>query len=107
MTLLSSLIKSPPLDPRSKAEDPTGSTVLRLVKVERAGDVLHVFSHIRKTYRVQWVVLEGGGTRPPELARQSTSAVPRKPGSKRAKVSDDSPKSESMWVRFDEVEEAK
>ncbi|KAI9459169.1 DNA glycosylase [Lactarius psammicola] len=106
MTLLSSLIKSPPLDPRSEAEDTTGPSTLRLVKIERAGDVLHVFSHIRKTYRVQWVVLEGG-TRPPELARRSTSAVPRKPGSKRAKVSDDSPKSESMWVRFDEVEEAK
>jgi A/G-specific adenine glycosylase len=24
-----------------------------------AGDVVHVFSHIKKTYRVQWVLLEG------------------------------------------------
>ncbi|KAI9432972.1 DNA glycosylase [Lactarius indigo] len=104
MTLLSSLIKFPLLD--SRAEDTTGSTALRLVKIERAGDVLHVFSHIRKTYRVQWVVLEGGGACPPELARRSTSAVPQKPGSKKAKASSDSPKNESMWVRFDEVEEA-
>jgi A/G-specific adenine glycosylase len=33
-----------------------------------AGDVVHVFSHIKKTYRVQWVVLEGGGNEPPELS---------------------------------------
>ena len=104
MTLLSSLIKSPPLNPYSKADD---SNALRLLKIERAGDVLHVFSHIRKTYRVQWVVLEGGGTRPPELARRSTLAAPRMPGSQRAKVLEDSSKIESMWIRFDEVEEAK
>ncbi|KAH8998009.1 DNA glycosylase [Lactarius akahatsu] len=105
MTLLSSLIKSP-LDPCSGAEDTAGSTTVRLVKIERAGDVLHVFSHIRKTYRVQWVVLEGGGTCPPELAQRSTSAVARKQGSKKSKVSDSSPEIESMWVHFDGVEEA-
>ena len=104
MTLLSSLIKFPPLDLRFSAED---TTALRLVKIERAGDVLHVFSHIRKTYRVQWVVLEGGGACPPELARQSTPAVPRMPGSRRAKASDHSPMRESVWIRIDEVEEAK
>lgn len=107
MTLLSSLIKSPLLDLRFGAEDTTGCTALRLVKIERAGDVLHVFSHIRKTYRVQWVVLEGGGTCPPELARRSTPAVPRMPGSKRAKASDHSPKRESMWIHIEEVEAAK
>jgi A/G-specific adenine glycosylase len=107
MTLLSSLIKSPPLDLRSRANDMTSATTLRLVKLERAGDVLHVFSHIRKTYRVQWVVLEGGDTCPPELARLSTPALPRMPGSKRLKASGDSPKSESMWIRLDKVEEAK
>ena len=107
MTLLASLIKSPPLDLRSRADDIASATALRLVKIERAGDVLHVFSHIRKTYRVQWVVLEGGGTCPPELARRSTPAVSRMPGSKRSKASGNSPKSESMWIRIDEVEEAK
>ena len=107
MTLLSSLIKSPLLDLRSRANDMTSATALHLVKLERAGDVLHVFSHIRKTYRVQWVVLEGGGTCPPELALQSTPALPRMPGSKRLKASGDSPKSESMWIRLDKVEEAK
>ncbi|KAH8101827.1 DNA glycosylase [Cristinia sonorae] len=33
---------------------------LRIVKTTEAGDVLHIFSHIRKTYRVQWVLLVGG-----------------------------------------------
>lgn len=35
-----------------------------------AGDVIHVFSHIKKTYRVQWVVLEGTPD-PPQLATPS------------------------------------
>lgn len=36
-----------------------------------AGDVLHIFSHIRKTYRVQWVVLEGGPSEePPALVQE-------------------------------------
>ncbi|KAL5511095.1 hypothetical protein ACEPAH_4310 [Sanghuangporus vaninii] len=34
-------------------------TILRITKIKPAGDVLHVFSHIRKTYRVQWILLEG------------------------------------------------
>ena len=100
MTLLSTLMKFPPLDLRFNAED---TTALRLVKIERAGDVLHVFSHIRKTYRVQWVVLEGGGTCPPELARRTTPTVPRR----RTKASDHLPTRESMWIRIDEVEGAK
>ncbi|KAH9897030.1 DNA glycosylase [Cubamyces lactineus] len=50
---------------QSSAERP-GS--LRVAKVVPAGDVLHIFSHIRKTYRVQWVVLEGGTSEtPPSL----------------------------------------
>jgi len=96
MTLLSRLIKSPPLDTRSDAVDAARSSVPRLVKIERAGDVLHVFSHIRKTYRVQWVVLEGGGASPPELvalARPKPKAV-------------GPPRVESMWVLLDEVEKA-
>ncbi|KAI0360470.1 DNA glycosylase [Trametes cingulata] len=45
----------------------------RVAKIVPAGDVLHVFSHIRKTYRVQWVVLEGGASdasgHPPALVQ--------------------------------------
>jgi A/G-specific adenine glycosylase len=105
LTLLSCLVKSPPLDASSKAEDTAWSSAPRLVKIERVGDVLHVFSHIRKTYRVQWVVLEGGGAGPPELANRSVSAVTRMGGAK-TKVKGSS-KAESMWIRLGEVENAK
>jgi A/G-specific adenine glycosylase len=101
MTLLSCLIKSPPLDPRPKAADAVRSDGPQLVKIERAGDVLHVFSHIRKTYRVQWVVLEGGGASPPELAKRSALV-----SSAKKKVADSS-KLESMWILLNDVEKAK
>ncbi|KAF7792089.1 hypothetical protein EIP86_003119 [Pleurotus ostreatoroseus] len=42
---------------------------LYIASIKQAGDVIHVFSHIKKTYRVQWVVLQGGGTTPPLLFR--------------------------------------
>ena len=41
--------------------------LLRIVNIMPAGDVTHIFSHIRKTYRIQWVVLEGGKSDPPSL----------------------------------------
>jgi A/G-specific adenine glycosylase len=101
-TLLSRLIESPPGDTPSNHVDVARSGVTRLVKIERAGDVLHVFSHIRKTYRVQWVVLEGGGASPPELETQTRSALARP----KPKVAGP-PKVESVWVLLDEVEKAK
>jgi hypothetical protein len=67
--------------------------------MERVGDVLHVFSHIRKTYRVQWVVLEGAGTTPPQLATQSVLGV--------AGAKPEVTGSASMWIRLPEVEKAK
>ena len=108
MTLLSSLFESPPLDARSKAVDTARPGTLRLVKFERAGDVLHVFSHIRKTYRVQWVVLEGGGASPPELARRPPSTAVASGHPKKTKVKGTgSSKPESIWVLLDDVEKAK
>ncbi|KAF8828190.1 hypothetical protein HHX47_DHR4000635 [Lentinula edodes] len=44
----------------------SSSPEYRVVNVTPMGDVSHVFSHIKKTYRVQWVVIEGG-TQPPLL----------------------------------------
>ncbi|KAG2003309.1 A/G-specific adenine DNA glycosylase, variant 4 [Coprinopsis cinerea AmutBmut pab1-1] len=32
----------------------------RIVEIVPLGDVVHIFSHVRKTYRTQWVILEGG-----------------------------------------------
>jgi A/G-specific adenine glycosylase len=108
MALLSRLIiNPPPVDSQSKAADTAQSEsgVPRLVKIERAGDVLHVFSHIRKTYRVQWVVLEGGdGANPPELAKRSSLASR---STKKTKVATGLPKLESMWIPLDDVEKAK
>ena len=114
ITLLSRLIKpSPPvIDPQSKAADTAHSAgVPRLVKIERAGDVLHVFSHVRKTYRVQWVVLEGGGANPPELAKRSSLAASststKKTKAKTKVATAGLPKLESMWIPLDGVEKAK
>ncbi|KAI0249749.1 DNA glycosylase [Lactifluus subvellereus] len=101
LTLLSCLIRPPVLGASPQAEDTAPSGAPRLVRTERVGDVLHVFSHIRKTYRVQWVVLEGGGTGPPQLAKRSALAVPRIAGAK-SEVTD----SVSMWIRLGEVENA-
>jgi A/G-specific adenine glycosylase len=99
LTLLSCLVRSSsPLDTSSTVEDTTRSGAVRLVKIERVGDVLHVFSHIRKTYRVQWVVLEGGGVTPPELAPRMAGAKVKVKGSSKA---------ESIWIRLGEVENAK
>lgn len=116
MALLSRLIKSSPpvVDSQSKAADTAQSAtsgVPRLVKIERAGDVLHVFSHIRKTYRVQWVVLEGGGANPPELVKRSSLAASststKKTKAKTKVATAGLPKLESMWIPLDGVEKAK
>ncbi|KAJ7057825.1 DNA glycosylase [Mycena amicta] len=52
----------------------------KIKKVEAMGDVLHVFSHIKKTYRVQWVLLQ---------------STPEPPQSVKGKS--------SIWVAFDDV----
>ena len=59
---------------------------LRIVDVKPAGDVVHVFSHIKKTYRIQWVLLEGGGPTVPALSSSSASAMASRETSKQAKV---------------------
>lgn len=74
-TLLNDLLKSPPaaytpsnfFAPKAKPENSKIDSVLKIKKIKPVGDVIHIFSHIKKTYRVQWVVLEGGGVEPPEL----------------------------------------
>ena len=78
-TILSNLLSTPlpshPVDQRKASMPPDSvddSDSLRITKSLPAGDVVHVFSHIKKTYRVQWVVLEGGGVHPPELRMEST-----------------------------------
>ncbi|KIK81555.1 hypothetical protein PAXRUDRAFT_155855 [Paxillus rubicundulus Ve08.2h10] len=86
--LLRDLLINPPvpLHPKDgKTRDPCSSNdsmdaALQVVHVEPVGDVVHVFSHIKKTYRVQWVVLEGGGDEPPELHNALTLSTLRTGG---------------------------
>ncbi|KAJ6486941.1 DNA glycosylase [Mycena sanguinolenta] len=51
---------------QKSAPDKSGSS-LRITKVQPAGDVVHLFSHIKKVYRINWVILEGT-SEPPRLA---------------------------------------
>jgi len=88
MTLLSRFIKSPPLNACSNATDAAQSSVPRLVKIERAGNVLHVFfSPIRKTHRVSRGHSRG---RPRQSARTRgfglSEAEGRRPPKNRADV---------------------
>lgn len=58
-TLLQELLIHPPSSPNDKGPLKSKSNVPKVIQVMSAGDVVHVFSHIKKTYRVQWVLLEG------------------------------------------------
>ncbi|KAI0674510.1 DNA glycosylase [Trametes maxima] len=101
---------------RSNSRTSSGSpgSPLRVAKIVPAGDVLHVFSHIRKTYRVQWVVLEGGPTDgPPPLpskAKEKAKGKPRVAAKQTAAAgaSRGSPASQAttQWVREDAVADA-
>ncbi|PIL27683.1 hypothetical protein GSI_10836 [Ganoderma sinense ZZ0214-1] len=76
--------KPTPAGPTATAADAgagvgASAGTLRVVKIVPAGDVLHIFSHIRKTYRAQWVVLEGGcadGHGPPPLVQELDTSFP-------------------------------
>lgn len=75
------VIAPTPFEPKSKFFEPKAkqSGGLRVAKIRAAGDVPHVFSHIRKTYRVQWVLLEGGEDAPPAF---SPTKIPVPPPAK-------------------------
>ncbi|PFH47089.1 hypothetical protein AMATHDRAFT_68454 [Amanita thiersii Skay4041] len=70
--------------------------------ITAAGDVVHNFSHIRKTYRVQWVVLEGG-EKPPELAADLSS---EKCGSGASFIPEDAVTKTAVWCPLTQVENA-
>lgn len=140
-TLLRPLLKVPPLplSPGGGARPATRPepAACQIVKVKPAGDVLHVFSHIRKTYRVQWVVLEGGGDSAPELTvpepepaasrggRSKPKPTPKPKGKSRKKKNDTSDEDDedvegagetastsalpctAMWIPLDRVEDQK
>ncbi|KZV72975.1 DNA glycosylase [Peniophora sp. CONT] len=88
------------------------SDVPHVAKVQTVGDVVHVFSHIRKTYRVSWVVLTGTGG-PPAL-RAPTGAQPtQKKSTRTKKVASVSANNggvisppHSAWIKLSDVEHA-
>ena len=72
----------------------------RIKFVKPVQDVVHVFSHIKKTYRPQWVVLEGGIT-PPSVKRQTDADKGEKQGL------DDDCSRQINWVKMDDVANTK
>ncbi|KAI5986914.1 DNA glycosylase [Pisolithus albus] len=118
--LLANLFVNPPplllQDSNSQKVNCEATGTLRVAMLKPVGDVVHVFSHIKKTYRVQWVILEGGGDKPPKL--QGESRLPTVPTheikkgggrDRRRKVSRTSKGGNAsttvaQWVPLDEVE---
>ncbi|KAJ7770504.1 hypothetical protein B0H16DRAFT_1306809 [Mycena metata] len=85
---------------------PGSSKSLRITKVHPVGDVVHVFSHIKKTYRVQWVLLDGTLDLPRlNDSAQSGPSTAKSKGKKQVQKADG--ESEvipySRWVPLDEV----
>lgn len=121
---LKEMLEHPPIEAsKSKAKTDSGHDKLRITKIKPAGDVLHVFSHIRKTYRVQWILLEGGDDRDPEeppcvklgyiaqspLAEGKGAAKGKKPKKDNAEKAR-APRQAApclRWVKYDDVQEAK
>lgn len=110
-----------PVSSKSTATAESSSSGVWISQIRSAGDVVHVFSHIRKTYRVQWVLLEGGGDEPPQLApsvRRPINALakskPKAKGKMKAKIdiaesseADEPTHVTAKWMPFEKVEDAK
>ncbi|KAL1747396.1 DNA glycosylase [Schizophyllum fasciatum] len=92
---------------------------LRLVSSQPKGDVLHIFSHVRKTYRVAHVVIQGGAAPPALVARPSQdrpSATPtpvkkgkakgKEKGATAASASAPADKPAGIWTDIAKVSDA-
>ena len=95
-------------------EDDDGG--IRISQVISAGDVLHVFSHVKKTYRTQWVVLEGGGSSPPSLLVPKVALASDKPpaqGKRKTSVAAPAARAKGSvgedvkWVRIANIDQEK
>jgi A/G-specific adenine glycosylase len=132
-TLLKELLIHPPHPSHSEGQRLSNPTnfepsyhVPKITHVKPAGDVVHVFSHIKKTYRVQWVLLESEEDDPPrfrptvspdQVARENGNRS-RDPKSKQRRLEEESELSEvgadatpdtlsAQWVPLAEVEDVK
>jgi A/G-specific adenine glycosylase len=96
---VSTVIK-PAIEPFECSKQGANDNKLYVKDTIAVGDVDHVFSHIKKTYRVQWIILEGGQG-PPELATELyvlNQALPD---------SESSVTKGAIWCSLNEVSEAK
>ncbi|KAJ3729718.1 DNA glycosylase [Lentinula raphanica] len=82
--------------PRGLRHNYSGGSDYRIVDVVLLGDVSHTFSHIKKTYHTQWVVIEGG-IKPPLLKYSQP-----KPEHEECQTSQN-----SIWLSISEVTKAK
>jgi A/G-specific adenine glycosylase len=67
------------------------------------GDVVHVFSHIRKTYRVQWVIVKGG-LAPPKVLSHERLGKKTTRGNRKAPTQSSQ---NGLWIPLNEVAETK
>jgi A/G-specific adenine glycosylase len=82
-------------------------TVSKIVSI---GDVVHVFSHIRKTYRVQWVIVEGGLAPPKVITHEMPHDLEQQLGKKLTRGNRKVPTQGSqngLWIPLNEVAETK
>jgi A/G-specific adenine glycosylase len=82
-------------------------TVSKIIPI---GDVVHVFSHIRKTYRVQWVIVKGDLAPPQVITHEMPHDLEQQLGKKSTKGNRKAPTQSSqngLWIPLNEVAETK
>ncbi|XP_006463983.1 hypothetical protein AGABI2DRAFT_226007 [Agaricus bisporus var. bisporus H97] len=83
---------------------------VKITKMSVLGNVSHIFSHIKKTYRVVWVLLTGDD-KPPELSRDFTlikpfGEIPKRKGQQNTGEGTMTASEHGVWVSFTEVKDA-
>ena len=72
------------------------------------GDVQHIFSHIKKTYRAQWIVLESNTEPPPPVYFDGAEILlSKKHKSKKDSSAPDGSTTNTRWVTLKEVDDMK
>ncbi|KAG2074761.1 DNA glycosylase [Suillus decipiens] len=122
--LLQELLVHPPSSHNDKgplklSSSNSSCNVSKVIQITPAGDVVHVFSHIKKTYRVQWVLLEGDeipqlrpAISPEQGSKENSNCTKNLKGKqKRSEVSEVDvytiPQTLSaQWVQITQVEDA-
>lgn len=128
LTVLKDMLEYPPSSKKNTVPKSSDEDGIRIVQMKPAGDVLHIFSHIRKTYRIQWVLLEGNSDNsavkdleePPTLnldyvppsTKQNRSAATKTKKPKKAGTQDVCREKVASnpclrWVKYEDVQDAK